>query len=232
MSQPPQPRNPRDGLGRFLLRLAAAALIVVGVTKICHAQQTPAGPPRPPTSTASPNAAAPAKPAASASPTASVSAMNYAVPVHIDIPDAGIHADVMSLGLGPGGTLGVPPLSRAKTAGWFDGSPAPGQTGPAIIDAHVDSALMKDYRGAFYTLGEVRPGQQIDVTRADHTVAVFTVDAIQLAAKSDFPTDKVYAPTGYPALRLITCGGDFDYKTREYLGNTIVYAHLTSQQPA
>jgi hypothetical protein len=116
--------------------------------------------------------------------------MNYALPVHIDIPDAAIHADIMSLGPGPGDTLGVPPLSQAKTAGWFDRSPAPGQTGAAIIDAHVDSALMKDYRGAFYTLGEVGPGQQITITRAGHTIAIFTVDEIQLAAKSTFPTNR------------------------------------------
>jgi hypothetical protein len=219
MSQAPEPRTARGGRGGGLLRLVATALIVIGVAKIFHVQ-TPAGPPRPPAD------------AVGLRESTQSAAMDYAVPVHVDVPDAGIHADVMSLGLGPGGSLGVPPLSRAKSAAWYDRSPAPGQNGAAIIDAHVDSALMSDYRGAFYALGEVRPGQEIDVARADHTVAVFTVDEVQLAPKSDFPTHKVYAPTAYPALRLITCGGDYDHKTHEYLGNTIVYAHLTSQWSA
>lgn len=89
---------------------------------------------------------------------------------------------------------------------------------------------MSDYRGAFFYLGLAKPGMQIDVTRADHSVAVFTIDEVEVALKSDFPTDKVYGQTSYPALRLITCGGDFDKKTHEYLGNTIVYAHLTGEK--
>lgn len=228
MSQAPEPRTARGGRGGGLLRLAAVALIVIGLGKVFHAQD-PAGPPRPPADAVGLDGSTQSDATA---PPAVAAAMAYAVPVHIDIPGANIHADVMSLGLGPDGSLGVPPLSRAKSAAWYDRSPAPGQTGPAIIDAHVDSALMSDYRGAFYALGEVRPGQEIDVTRADHTVAVFTVDEVQLALKSAFPSHKVYGPTNYPALRLITCGGDYDHKTHEYLGNTIVYAHLTSQWSA
>ena len=41
-----------------------------------------------------------------------------------------------------------------------------------------------------------------------------------------FPTDAVYGNPGYPALRLITCGGPFDAATGSYLDNIIVYAHL------
>ena len=126
-------------------------------------------------------------------------------------------------------TIGTPTLQNAKVAGWYDRGPTPGEVGSAIMDAHVDSALMSDYRGAFYYLGLTKPGMQVDITRADHTVAVFTIDEVQASLKSDFPTQKVYAATNYPALRLITCGGDFDKKTHEYLGNTIVYAHLTAE---
>jgi hypothetical protein len=89
---------------------------------------------------------------------------------------------------------------------------------------------MSDYRGAFFNLGLAKPGMQIDVTRADHSVAVFTIDEVQAALKADFPTDDVYAATPYAGLRLITCGGEYDKKTREYLGNTIVYAHMTAER--
>jgi hypothetical protein len=37
----------------------------------------------------------------------------------------------------------------------------------------------------------------------------------------------VYGSVSYAALRLITCGGDFDYARGSYKDNTIVYAHMT-----
>ena len=38
----------------------------------------------------------------------------------------------------------------------------------------------------------------------------------------------MYGNVGYPAPRLITCGGPFDGKTGEHLDNIVVYAHLTA----
>ncbi len=142
----------------------------------------------------------------------------------------GLAADAINVDLNADGSIGTPSLADAKVAGWYDRGPAPGQSGAAVLDAHVDSSLMTDYRGAFFYLGLAKPGMEVDVTRADHAVAVFTIDEVEVALKSDFPTDQVYAPTPYPSLRLITCGGDFDKKTHEYLGNTIVYAHLTAER--
>lgn len=147
--------------------------------------------------------------------------------MHIDIPAVGIHADLLKVGLGSDGAIGVPPLDQAQKAAWYEKGPAPGQSGPAVIDAHVDSSQTKDYRGAFYNLGEVLPGEQINVTRADHKVAVFTVDSVQQAPKDQFPTSRVYGSVDYAALRLITCGGDFDYAKHSYEDNTIVYAHMS-----
>ena len=40
------------------------------------------------------------------------------------------------------------------------------------------------------------------------------------------PTDDVYYPTLTPALRLVTCGGQFDYSTGHYRSNIIVFATL------
>lgn len=205
--------------GRRVLRWIALGVVVVGALKIVHSQQPPTGPP-------SPAAAAYLPPVP---PPGSVFAdpLAASLPVHIDIPDADIHADVMKVGLGSDGSVGVPPLDEAQRAAWYDKSPAPGQVGPAIIDAHVDSRETRGYRGAFYNLGAVLPGELIRVTRADHVVATFTVDSVQQAAKDKFPTSRVYGSVSYAALRLITCGGDFDYAKNSYEDNTIVYAHMT-----
>jgi hypothetical protein len=47
--------------------------------------------------------------------------------------------------------------------------------------------------------------------------------------KDKFPTEAVYGPTFDAALRLITCGGAFDYATGHYLSNVVVFATLTSR---
>ena len=65
----------------------------------------------------------------------------------------------------------------------------------------------------FFRLGALRPGDTVDVTRADHTVAVFRVDRVVSYPKDHFPTLEVYGNTDHAALRLITCGGKFDFST-------------------
>ena len=89
---------------------------------------------------------------------------------------------------------------------------------------HVDS-----WSGGsvFFKIKDLKPGDKVDVVRANGSTAVFTVDGLQKAAKVAFPTGQVYGSPGYPALRLITCGGPFDAATGSYLDNIIVYAHLT-----
>jgi hypothetical protein len=49
---------------------------------------------------------------------------------------------------------------------------------------------------------------------------------VQTYPKSAFPAEAVYGPTPAPVLRLITCGGRFDYVHRTYLSNVVVYAEL------
>jgi hypothetical protein len=147
--------------------------------------------------------------------------------VTVAIPAIGVHTKLINLGLGPGNTLQVPPLTPAgvQEAGWYDRGPTPGQVGPAVIAGHIDSYAGP---GVFFRLGALRPGDQISVTRADGTVAVFRVAAVDEYRKSGFPTSEVYGPVSYTGLRLITCGGQFDYQTRHYLSNTVIYAVLTS----
>jgi sortase (surface protein transpeptidase) len=218
----------RTAHGNRLLAAASITLAVLGYAKFTSADAE-SGPPQP---TAAVQGALPPANTVPGTGAAQPPPLAYAVPTRIDIPTIDIHADVIKVGVNHDGTVGTPPLSDAKVAGWYDGSAAPGQTGAAVIDAHVDSALVKDYRGAFFNLSAAKPGMHIDVTRTDGTVAVFTIDEIQVALKTAFPTQKVYAVTPYPALRLITCGGGFDQKAHEYRGNTIVYAHLSDEHGA
>ena len=152
------------------------------------------------------------------------------LPVSVDIPAIGVHSKLLHLGLNPDGTMRVPSIiTRADEAAWYKYSATPGQTGVSVIEGHVDS-----YRGAavFFSLGALRPGDRIDVRLANGITAVFRVTGVRQYAKSRFPAKTIYGTAGFPALRLITCGGTFDYSTRSYLSSTVVFASLTSAHQA
>jgi hypothetical protein len=140
-------------------------------------------------------------------------------PVSLIIPVIGVQTHLIELGLTASGALQVP--TTTTVAGWYTGSPRPGAIGPSLIEGHVDSLTGP---GVFYRLSELRPGDRIYVSRADGTTVEFRVTAAQTYLKTYFPTADVYGPTPDPELRLITCGGTFDYATGHYLSNTIIYA--------
>jgi sortase (surface protein transpeptidase) len=140
-------------------------------------------------------------------------------PVSLTIPLIGVRTPLVTLGLTANGALQVP--SSAAVAGWYTGSAPPGSVGPSVILGHVDSLSGP---GVFFRLSELRPGDRVYVTRADGTMVEFRVTAVQTYLKVSFPARAVYGGTPYPELRLITCGGTFDYATGHYLSNTIVYA--------
>jgi len=143
-------------------------------------------------------------------------------PVWLTIPAIGVKAPVVTLGLNRNGTLQVP--SSTTVVGWYTGSPRPGATGSAVIAGHVDS---RSGPAVFFWLRRMHRGERIYVRRADGTLAVFTVTAVRIYAKSRFPTATVYGPVPDAELRLITCGGTFDYARHSYLSNVVVYARLS-----
>jgi sortase (surface protein transpeptidase) len=143
------------------------------------------------------------------------------LPVELTIPDIGVRTSLIHLGLQANGSLQVP--ASTTVAGWYTGSPRPGAVGGSVIAGHVDS-----YKGpaVFYWLRDLKPGDKVYISRADGTVAEFSVTRVQEYPKAAFPTSVVYGPAPDAELRLITCGGTFDSTTGHYLSNVIAYASL------
>lgn len=205
----PAPWRARVTLASAVLLLLAGAAIA-GCGLAGHGER--AGPPQPPAS-----AARDVHPAAGR-------ALPRSAPADVVIPALHVRAPVMSLGLAPDGTVQVPPLAKADLAGWYDQGPAPGQLGPAVILGHVDSAATGP--GVFYRLGALRPGDAVDLRRADNSTASFRVDSVERFGKDAFPTRRVYGDLDYAGIRLITCGGAFDRATGHYEDNVIAFGHL------
>jgi len=154
-----------------------------------------------------------------AAPPAARSAKQVARPVALTIPAIAVRTPLDRLGRTPQGTLQVP--ARTTVAGWYTGSPRPGEIGSSIIAGHIDSTQGP---AVFFRLRLLRPGDLVYVRRSDGTLAVFRVYAEHMYPKNAFPTERVYGPTPDAELHLITCGGVFDQATRSYLSNVVVYA--------
>jgi LPXTG-site transpeptidase (sortase) family protein len=150
-------------------------------------------------------------------------AAQVAEPVSLVIPSIGVSTSLVHLGLTSSGALQVPPTTTV--AGWYTGSPRPGAIGSAVIAGHIDSIAGP---GVFFRLSQLQPGDRVYIRRADRTLTVFEVTQLRSYDKDDFPTAVVYGAVPDPELRLITCGGTFDYTTRSYLSNTVVYAKEVS----
>ena len=143
-------------------------------------------------------------------------------PLRVRIPEIGVDADVIDLGLNTDGTLEVP--TDFEQTGWYTGRSAPGEPGPSVVVGHVDSY---SWPAVFYRLSDLEVGHTIEIERSDGLVALYRVSGQELVLKDEFPTERVYADTAEPTLRLVTCGGDFDRSAKSYQGNLIVFAeHL------
>jgi hypothetical protein len=200
------------GIAGALLIAAGTSAVGVAVASQVHAPQ--------------PSAAA----AGMTSASARGPSLARSLPVSVHIPAIGVDSRLLHLGLNADGTIQVPSIrTNAGRAAWYRYSATPGQIGSSVIEGHVDS----DHGPAvFFRLGALRPGDRIDVRLADGVTAVFRVTGVREYAKSRFPAKAIYGAADFAALRLITCGGAFDYATRHYLGATVVYASLASSRPA
>jgi LPXTG-site transpeptidase (sortase) family protein len=198
-----------------LLSLAAGLVVIAGGTAGLLLTRHPVQPVRP----AAGVAALPAPTGPIVAPPPPADPRPVPRPVSLTIPLIGVKTQLITLGLTSSGALQVP--STTSVAGWYTDSPKPGAIGSAIIVGHIDSVTGP---GVFYRLSELRAGDKVYVKRADGTLVEFRVTSVQTYLKDRFPTEAVYGPTPDPELRLITCGGAFDYATRHYLSNIVVYA--------
>ncbi len=209
-------------------RLAAAAVALFLVSG-CAAEASVKVLENPPTSSPSPTPSS-AAPTQSSQPTPAPASsapqlpvLPESQPISFSIPSTGATSELLSLGLRKNGTLEVPPDGPGAPASWYNGSPTPGELGPAVLLGHVNAT--DGGPGIFADLRKLKAGDTIEVARKDGTTAVFTFERGEQYSKDAFPTEKVYGNTEGSELRLITCDG-FDPETGEFDDNYVVYAKL------
>jgi len=202
-------RTASDGLTVLLF-----AVSVLGTIQLVHMVSEA----NTPTPSVSPSRA-PSAATIATQPVSQAPSLPASVPTHIQIPSINLDASVDTVGLNNDGSLAVP---YREDVGWYNGSPTPGEIGPSIIDGHVDSVYGI---AVFWYLRNVKPGDKVLISRQDGGTVTFSVDKVAAYDQHNFPTNQVYGNIKYAGLRLITCDGTFDYTTRHYSNNLVVYAH-------
>jgi len=137
----------------------------------------------------------------------------------VRLPTLGVDSTLVDLDVGADGVLQPP--ADPDVAGWYRRGAAPGEQGPAVIAGHVDSQAGP---AVFARLDRLAPGDPVEVARSDGKAFDYRVVSVESHAKAAFPTALVYGPAPGPVLRLITCGGVFDPRSRHYRDNVVVTA--------
>src|SRR3954469_6635226 len=139
--------------------------------------------------------------------------------VKVSIPAVGLSARVVPVGLTNTGHIDMP---HPSVVGWYrPGLPADAASRPAVLIGHVDS---QHGPAVFYRLSGVRPGETVNVLRADGSRSRFVISKVTVVSKVNFPTQAVFGPTRRAVIRLITCTGPFDADSG-YADSLIVWGH-------
>ncbi|WP_406388217.1 class F sortase [Streptomyces sp. NBC_00887] len=229
--QPSDTESASPGLGRSLLWPAVA--VGLGFLLVYNSLDASAGVPPPVAAVAPAPASSPAAAPPSPVPAPSESSESYGLsrsePARIRIKKIAVDAPFTPLAIGPSGRLDAPPPNDMNLAGWFKDGATPGERGTSVVAGHVDTMTGP---AVFLLLGTLKPGNKVSITREDGIVTVFQVDSVETFSKANFPDERVYADDGTAQLRLITCGGEYDKKAKDYKDNVVVFAHLVAVRPA
>lgn len=146
------------------------------------------------------------------------------VPIAMQIPDAGVDAEVEKNKIVDGQMLDP---SGPWVVSWYQETAKAGDTKDyrnMVVSGHVD------YWGVgpsvFQSVGELTEGSQILVTGENGDVFTYSVDTVELvdANPGQEKLQEIVGPSDKATLTIITCGGDFNGS--EYLNRIIVRAHL------
>ncbi len=145
------------------------------------------------------------------------------MPSRLRIPSIDLDARILAVAQDTFHRVVVP--TDISAVGWYEFGPAPGDsTGSCVLVAHRDG--VSGGRGAFYELGNVKPGNFIYVTMADGTELGYRVVSREMVAKTWLSenSNTFFTSVGKERLTLITCGGVYDKARGGYQSNIIVTA--------
>ena len=144
---------------------------------------------------------------------------DVALPVGVRYPSIGIDlAPIEAVGVEPNGEMEIP---GADAVGWYEFGPSPGETGSAVLAAHI---AYNGADGVFRNLVESEVDDVFTIVFDDGSQSDYLVVERAQYAKTALPFDRVFARSGAPVVTLISCSGDFQRSISSYEDNIVAYA--------
>jgi LPXTG-site transpeptidase (sortase) family protein len=139
------------------------------------------------------------------------------------IPSIRVTASIESVGLDRQGAIATP--SRPSDVAWYAGSVAPGASGNAVVDGHLD--WWSTGPAVFWNLKRLKPGDQIIVVdRSGRSLRFRVTGTLTLAENAN--TASLFRSDGPATLSLVTCAGAWDAAHHTYIDRLIVNAVLVN----
>lgn len=110
---------------------------------------------------------------------------------------------------------------------WYEQTAELGELGNVVMAGHVDYWNVGP--SVFFNLRDMVEGDEIEVVGENQTPYYYTVEwneTFELEELTSGTITELVGPTEDPVLTLITCGGEFDYASGEYLSRMVVRANL------
>ncbi len=143
-------------------------------------------------------------------------------PARLRIPSIGVDANIQSVGLLKNGSMGIP--TNFTDVAWYNRGVRPGVPGNAVIDGHFDGRKVP--RAVFYSLGDLKPGDLVEVVDQRGKTFRFQVVSSKTYKYKD-PTDEIFSGDASKArLNLITCAGDWIKSEKSYSQRIVVFTEL------
>ena len=193
---------------------------VSGTTESPSAAPSPTGRPSPSATASGGPVPVPTRPAA---PTAPRTQRPPASGFELAIPSLDVRMPVVPVGVAKDGQMALP--DDPDVAGWYRFGPSPTSArGANVISAHVDS---RDGVGPLAKLPKLDVGARIVVT-VDGARVEYVVERVDQYAKTALDVDALFARSGPARLHLVSCGGEWNPRTRHYDDNVVAIARRAS----
>lgn len=143
-------------------------------------------------------------------------------PKKINIPAINVDAYIQQVGVDQNKLVAVP--DNIYHTGWYVESVIPGQPGLSVIDGHVNG---RNKDGIFINLNKLNKSDTFVIIFGNGEVKKFEVDEV-ITVKTEESAEILFSQKNgiNKQLNLITCGGNFDNKTRQYDQRVIVVSKL------
>ena len=150
-------------------------------------------------------------------------------PIALQVETIGITAEIEQLNIVDGA---MQDPTGPWVVSWYQETAGLGQVGNIVTAGHINYWGVGD--AVFANIDDLEEGDQIVFTGEDEVQYTYAVQWSQLVEVATMDTDtlqELVGPTDAENVTLITCGGEFDYNTGEYLSRTVVRGERVPPEP-